>query len=97
MVVKFKKAVKLKTKDGERLYKPNDVQEFEKKVAEFLKQKGYCDTFHEEIKIQCLAPFQCELIEEDGSCIFIKKQITSACMGPYEQVHAGGIIAHLEK
>lgn len=93
MYVKFKKAVKLKTPDGERLYKPNEIHFFEKKIAEFLKQKGYCEVFHDEIKIQCLAPFQCELIEKDGSCIFIKKQIISACMGPYKQTPGGGMIA----
>jgi|GEM_PF-829923 len=94
--VKFTKTVKLRTKEGERLYNQNEIQSFDEKVAEFLKQKGFCEVFHPEIKKQCFTPFQCELVEEDGSCIFIKKQILEACMGPYIQTPDGGIIAHQE-
>lgn len=96
MIVKIIKPIKLKTKDGTKFYRKNEVLSFDGKMANFLREKGYCEVFHENIKEQCFQPFQCELIEEDGSCLFIKKDLLSACMGPYRVTPDGGMETYKE-
>ena len=98
-VVKFLKTVKLKIKGEDRLFLKNQVKTFSQPLAEYLAQKGYAQIFHEEVTEKCFSPFPCEIIDEDGdgSCMFIKRQLKKACLGPYKLFEDGGIQSYLQR
>lgn len=94
MLVKFIKSVKLKFKKEEKFIKAGTVLDLPDIIVDTLANKNKVIKFNPEINENCLQPFMCEFIRENGSCELIELGLKKHCCGPYK-VSNEGIFSYL--